>query len=593
MATPPIILSVAETGIDYTEVLEELVTKGIKYTKLEAVFNEASEDQVEQLLKIARRKFFGLKTRNNYLEDCHHLMLAGVAVRDASVTDMSVADFPNVVANDAGDVTASEGYVSALVTDLSNARNLSGAMDLSNTKDSSNAVDQSKAMDQPDERSSSPSNDRASSSTRHIDTDELIREADLLLESNGQGGDDSLKDYTEVLIEEANLMAEASTSTSSASATTPETPVTEEEPLTRIARGLKQAVALLLQREEAEDSSTEATKTGNSKQSVDEQTVTNDDSQDSSEYFTPGADPSTGNVNQRLRPNDPRAPTPSRSFTNISRIEKIVDPLDPLVFSNLKSTYSLIDTNEESMERRLDSDYIPCYSGRATSESEISAVAVDTYFTGTASSTTAYAARSGAVPNPSEDTVQRWTMGNSEVIIRKPSERRASVYARAKIRHTLVSDQDKQDASYDGTKTRNGTKTRKDTPQVSPSIPMNPETSASYGVWQRSFTPTNDLILTRPAIHQCDDGVLSDMVRRFETSATNTAAIEAPPPTQVEGQTTGRAVMPSRRSFLKPTSRPVSSSKSDYPPPHGCKIWRQFHDTSEQAVSSDTNPADN
>ena len=122
---------------------------------------------------------------------------------------------------------------------------------------------------------------------------------------------------------------------------------------------------------------------------------------------------------------------------------------------------------------------------------------------------------------------------------------------------------------------------------------MNPETSASYGVWQRSFTPTNDLILTRPAIHQCDDGVLSDMVRRFETSATNTAAIEAPPPTQVEGQTTGRAVMPSRRSFLKPTSRPVSSSKSDYPPPHGCKIWRQFHDTSEQAVSSDTNPADN
>ena len=41
VATPPIILSVAETGIDYTEVLEELVTKGIKYTKLEAVFNES------------------------------------------------------------------------------------------------------------------------------------------------------------------------------------------------------------------------------------------------------------------------------------------------------------------------------------------------------------------------------------------------------------------------------------------------------------------------------------------------------------------------------------------------------------------------
>jgi hypothetical protein len=34
VATPPIILSVVETGIDYTEVLGDLVTKGIKYTKL-------------------------------------------------------------------------------------------------------------------------------------------------------------------------------------------------------------------------------------------------------------------------------------------------------------------------------------------------------------------------------------------------------------------------------------------------------------------------------------------------------------------------------------------------------------------------------
>ena len=222
------------------------------------------------------------------------------------------------------------------------------------------------------------------------------------------------------------------------------------------------------------------------------------------------------------------------------------------------------------MERRLDSDYIPCYSGRATSESEISAVVVDTYFTGTASSTTACAARSA---KPSEDTVQRWAMGNSEVIIRKPSQRRASVYAKAKIRHTLVSDQDRQDASY------NGTKTRKDTPQVSPSIPLNPETPASYGVWQRLFIPTNDLILTRPAIYQCNDGELSDMVKRFETSAANAAAMEAP--LQCQGQRPEQTGMPSRRSFLRPTPRPVSTSKSDYPPPHGCKTWRKFPDTPE------------
>jgi hypothetical protein len=284
------------------------------------------------------------------------------------------------------------------------------------------------------------------------------------------------------------------------------------------------------------------------------------------------ADPSTGSDKRKFRP---RAPTPSRSFTNVSKIEKIEDPLDPLVFSNLKSTYSLVDANEDSMERRLDSDYIPCYSGRATSESEISAVVVDTYFRDAATSSATCAARSGAIPKPSEDTVQRWSRENSEVIIRKPSQRRASVYAKAKIRHTLISDEDRQDASY------NGTNKRKDTPQVSPSIPLNPETSASYGVWQRSFTPTNDLILTRPAIHQCDDGELSEMVRRFETSAANIAAMEAPPQRQGEGFRAERAVMPSRRSFLRPTPRPVSSGETDYPPPHGCKMWRKFPDTPE------------
>ena len=130
-----------------------------------------------------------------------------------------------------------------------------------------------------------------------------------------------------------------------------------------------------------------------------------------------------------------------------------MDPLDPLVFSNLKSTCSLTGANEESMERRLDSDYIPCYSGRATSESEISAVVIDTYFRGAATLNASMAAKSGAVSRLSEDTVQRWSKGNSEGIIRKPSQRRASVYAKAKIRHTLVSDQDRQDASYNGSNT--------------------------------------------------------------------------------------------------------------------------------------------
>jgi hypothetical protein len=194
-----------------------------------------------------------------------------------------------------------------------------------------------------------------------------MKEADRLVEANGSSVNASIEDCTAVLIEEANLMVEATASTTS---------TIEDEPLTRIARGLKQAEALLLQTEE---SNTEETKLDIAKQFV-----TNDDSQNVSEYFTPGADPSVGSDTQKSHPQDLKAPTPSRSFSNISKIEKIVDPLDPLVFSNLKSTCSLTDANEESMERRLDSDYIPCYSGRATSESEISVV--DTYFRGATTS---------------------------------------------------------------------------------------------------------------------------------------------------------------------------------------------------------------
>ena len=114
---------------------------------------------------------------------------------------------------------------------------------------------------------------------------------------------------------------------------------------------------------------------------------------------------------------------------------------------------------------------------------------------------------------------------------------------------------------------------------------------ASYGVWQRSFIPTNDLILTRPAIYQCNDGELSDMVKRFETSAANAAAMEAP--LQCQGQRPEQTGMPSRRSFLRPTPRPVSTSKSDYPPPHGCKTWRKFPDTPDQEEIVNISSSDN
>ena len=131
-----------------------------------------------------------------------------------------------------------------------------------------------------------------------------------------------------------------------------------------------------------------------------------------SEYFTPMEEPTAHNPHSTEDPkaltdlsphttdglepqpqpklHKTKAPAPSRSFTNISRIEKIVDPLDPLVFSNLTITYSLIDT--ESEERKIDADYVPCYSNLSTSDSDISRVS-----------------RSRSCTRRSIDTVQRYS----------------------------------------------------------------------------------------------------------------------------------------------------------------------------------------
>ena len=170
--------------------------------------------------------------------------------------------------------------------------------------------------------------------------------------------------------------------------------------------------------------------------------------------------------------------------------------------------------------------------------------------------------RSRSLAGHSVDTVQRY----SEDIIRKPSQRRASVHAKAYIRDQLISEKDKKDASY------NGGETRKDTPQVSPSIPLNPGTPMSNGGWQRPFVPTNNLVLTRPVFHFNGDDELDEMVKKFNSSAaTSTASIIRAPLQELQ-----QGFRPTRRSFLRPTSRPVPSSQTAYPPPHGLKTWRKY-----------------
>ena len=301
------------------------------------------------------------------------------------------------------------------------------------------------------------------------------------------------------------------------------------------------------------------------------------ESANQSEFFTPLEEPSKlskqTNKTQLL---EYKAPTPSRSFSNISRIEKIVDPLDPLVFSHLtltcSITYSLTDLGDESEEKKFDADYIPSYSNLATSESDISVVTV-------MSEETRSKLRSRSLAGQPMDTVQRY----SEDIIRKPSQRRASVHAKAHIRDQLISEKDKKDASY------NGGENRKDTPQVSPSIPLNPGTPMSNGGWQRPFIPSNNLVLTRPVFHFNGDDELDDMVKKFNSSAaTSTASIIRAPLQELQ-----QGFRPTRRSFLRPTSRPVPSSQSAYPPPHGLKTWRKYPGSPTKLVLNIGVPSEN
>ena len=296
---------------------------------------------------------------------------------------------------------------------------------------------------------------------------------------------------------------------------------------------------------------------------------------DLTEYFTPmEAPPKPPKPANKVTLLEYKAPTPSRSFSEISRIEKIVDPLDPLVFSQLTLTcsisYPLIDINDESAERRIDADYIPSYSNLATSESDISAVT-------TMSEETRSKLRSGCLSGRSLDTVQRY----SEGIIRRPSQRRASIHAKANIRDQLTSDQDKKDASY------NGGETRQDTPQVSPSIPLDPGTPVGGGGWQRPFVPTNELVLTRPVFHINGDNELDDMVRRFNSSAaTSTASVIRAPLQDLQ-----YGYRPARRSVLRPALKPKPTGQSAYPPSHGLKTWRKFPDSPMKEVQAVKPPA--
>ena len=88
--TPPIIYSVVENGKDYTEILKDLVAKGIKYARMEAVWTGSSDLSMERKLRDVEDDYDGVVKRQDYLENMHHLFLSGIAARDASVTDYTM-----------------------------------------------------------------------------------------------------------------------------------------------------------------------------------------------------------------------------------------------------------------------------------------------------------------------------------------------------------------------------------------------------------------------------------------------------------------------------------------------------------------------
>ena len=530
--TPPVIYSVVDNGKDYTEILKDLVSKGIKYARMEAVLTGSSDVSMEQKLRDVESDYDGVVKRQDYLENMHHLFLSGIAARDASVTDYTTADDTTAPAPPSPHTHTSPAVAPIVVFPP-----------VKSAEDAAMSV-----------------------AALRKEANRLILEADRLTEAN-----EAAAETTTLLIREAEKIIDAMESR------------LEEEPLMRISQGLKQAEALLLQKTPIQETTANKPKL----------TMINTPVPGSSAEGSPMN--ATGTAYPEVVDHGVAVPSvPSAPNVTVDGVPEVYDdgrvesanlsefftPLEePSKLSKQTNKDQLLEYKAptpnlggESAEKKFDADYIPSYSNLATSESDISVVAV-------MSEETRSKLRSRSLAGQSVDTVQRY----SEDIIRKPSQRRASVHAKAHIRDQLISEKDKKDASY------NGGETRKDTPQVSPSIPLNPGTPMSNGGWQRPFIPSNNLVLTRPVFHFNGDDELDDMVKKFNSSAaTSTASIIRAPLQELQ-----QGFRPTRRSFLRPTSRPVPSSQSTYPPPHGLKTWRKYPGSPTKLVQNIGVPSEN
>ena len=265
---------------------------------------------------------------------------------------------------------------------------------------------------------------------------------------------------------------------------------------------------------------------------------------------------------------DYSAPRPSTSFNNISKIDKILDPKDPMAPNSYNITSSApsiphLDP-DEAKEVKNDKDYVPTYSGRATSDSDTSIIEI--HYRG-----------------PSNVWVTA-----SEGSRRKQSHRGAKALANAKIREALVSSQDRADSSY-----THGlwVSQRKDTPQVSPSIPLNPATPSvprapvAFIAQSNlsSFVPTNELVLTGPSLTR-DDIALGALMKRFEHASTSAVISQTGyrPPRPHLAPRSPQIAQPTRRSSLQTAPPPPSTFRASHYWP-GYKTWRKYVDPEKEA----------
>ena len=567
--SPPVLLSIIDTGVDYTRVLQDLISVGLQHMETEVMWwSESTLLEKRQAVDKHRSLLGGLSNRFTYLESAHDLLINGFTARDVTLTDVTDATDPYTTANEDA-APASEKTTPVAAHDL---------MDLLNVASTSNSILEASTIATYAESFNHSADDPEAETTTEVETSTDVTTAEATTEEGANTaatptpaaivgaaaavtaadsaaatasptsssdesekrhqncslcqnrvrcyckaihGSDSDPDFEpDTYGPDASAAGSAPispTNVEAAAAVSPEDRTSqllreaerlegeteaieqEQEPLTQIAHGLRRANSLLEPTQIPAGNTTRMA--GQSTLMSKHRAKLMEDEPRKPERKKP-IKPAKDTVSPMM---DYSAPRPSTSFNNISKIDKISDPKDPLAPNSYDITLPALSIPhldpDEAKEVKNDKDYVPTYSGRATSDSDTSIIEI--HYRG-----------------PSNVWVTA-----SEGSRRKQSQRGAKAIANAKIREALVSSQDRADSSY-----THGlwVSQRRDTPQVSPSIPLNPATPSvprapvAFIAQSNlsSFVPTNELVLTGPSLTR-DDIALGALMKRFEHASTS------------------------------------------------------------------------